>query len=354
MKIIHTSDIHLYSPLSSKLPPMAAKTRRRELLSTLSRLCEEAVRINAEAVIIAGDLFDSERVGHREAETVLGFFEKAKGVRFFYLPGNHETDALMRSGARIPENLMLFGKEWTYFELNGVTFAGRSETDEGMFDSLSLSEDTVNITVLHGELRDRSHEGGVIGIRDAGDRRIDYLALGHYHTYSATVIDGRGIAVYSGTPEGRGFDETGELGYSLITVDEGLTHKFVSFAKRRIIEYDVDISNAESATEVLSLIEKGSHGINRDYIVRARLIGGRGVDLRYDVSFIEEAMEDKFFYFEIKDKSRITARAEDFLNDKSLKGEFIRLALSDEELDDITRSEVISIGLSALRGEEID
>ena len=353
MKLIHTSDIHLYSPLSSKLPPAAAKKRRAELLSGFSRLCEEAARIGAEGVIIAGDLFDSDRVGKREAETVLGFIERAKPITFLYLPGNHEADALISSGAKIPDNLKIFGKSWTSFTLGGINVVGRTENSEKMFDELALKEHEINVAVLHGELRDRSRDGA-IGVKDAAGKFIDYLALGHYHTYSSTKIDERGVAVYSGTPEGRGFDEIGELGYSLVTVEEGVSHRFVPFAKRTLIEYEVDISGAQSALDVLRRVENGATRIDSQSIVRARFVGARPLELKYDAELIEENMKGKFFYFEIKDKSRIAARAEDFLTDKSLKGEFIRLALADGELSEEERREIIYVGLCALRGEEIE
>ena len=42
MKILHTSDIHLDSALTSKLPPHKAKERRAELFSALRRLMNEA------------------------------------------------------------------------------------------------------------------------------------------------------------------------------------------------------------------------------------------------------------------------------------------------------------------------
>ena len=353
MKIIHTSDIHLYSPLSSKLPPAAAKTRRAELLVSFSRLCDEAVRIGASGVIIAGDLFDSERVGKREAEAVLGMLERTGDLRFFYLPGNHERDALLNSGANIPDNLMIFDKEWTAFTLGGVNIVGRSENEEKMFDTLSLPEDQTNIVVLHGELRDRTRGGHSIGQKDAAGKFIDYMALGHYHTYSAVKIDERGTAVYSGTPEGRGFDEVGALGYSLVEIGERVTHEFVPVAKRSLVEYEVALDGAETSADVERLVRSGAASIDGKNLVRARLVGARSLELKYDIGLIEDVMRDKFFYFEIKDKSRIAARAEDFLTDKSLKGEFIRLALADASLDDDSRAAIINAGLSALRGEEI-
>ena len=43
-----------------------------------------------------------------------------------------------------------------------------------------------------------------------------------------------------------------------------------------------------------------------------------------------------------------------FINDKTLKGEFIRGVLADESLTDDERQRVISMGLRALHGAEID
>ena len=354
MKIIHTSDIHLFSPLTSKLPPELARQRRRELLSSFSRLCTHAKETGVSAMIIAGDLFDSENVSRRNIETVISIFEKSAKITFFYLPGNHEKTALLESGAALPANLKIFGEGWTYFNIGDVTVAGRSGGGKEIFDTLLLREDGINVAVLHGELRDRCSDGGVIGAKDAAGKNIDYLALGHYHKYSEAPLDRRGVAVYSGTPEGRGFDETGILGYSLIDVEgEEITHRFVPFAKRLLIERSIDIGGAVGQSDVKRLIAKGIADVDGTSLLRAVLTGGRDISLKYDTEWLREQFADRFFYFEIKDKTRISCRAEDFTYDKSLRGEFIRLALSDGSLSDGERSAVIEIGLSALAGEDI-
>ena len=73
---------------------------------------------------------------------------------------------------------------------------------------------------LHGELKDKCSAPETIGIKEATGKNIDYLALGHYHSYSGAVIDERGSAVYSGTPEGRGFDEAGDKGFIMLNVSD--------------------------------------------------------------------------------------------------------------------------------------
>ncbi|MCX4286110.1 MAG: metallophosphoesterase, partial [Clostridia bacterium] len=55
MKIIHTADIHLDSPLSGVKD---SKRRRFELLTALANMSEYANNYGVQAIIVAGDLFD--------------------------------------------------------------------------------------------------------------------------------------------------------------------------------------------------------------------------------------------------------------------------------------------------------
>lgn len=355
MKIIHTSDIHLASKLTSRLPSAKVASRRRELTQNFLRMCSEGMNIGATVMIIAGDLFDSEKITRRELDSLLAIIERAENMLFLYLPGNHERGALAASGEQLPKNLLFFGEDWTYYKLGDTVIVGRSETSTDMFDTLKLFPYDKNIVVLHGELRDKSAPGGVIGIGDAAERNIDYLALGHYHTYRSTVIDKRAVAVYSGTPEGRGFDETGDMGFSLISCDEGgVRHKFVPFAKRRLYIIDVDISGALRTADVERKIYEATAHVGADNLIRVNFIGDRELELRCDKAFLSDRFSEKFYYFEIKDSSRLTTRAEDYRFDKSLKGEFIRLCLSDESLSDEEKEKIIHCGLSALAGEAFD
>ena len=85
MILIHTSDVHLDSPLTSRLTSDKVRERRRELLSSFGRLVEEAKAIHATGVIIAGDLFDSERISRKALDTALNIIEEAEEISFLYL-----------------------------------------------------------------------------------------------------------------------------------------------------------------------------------------------------------------------------------------------------------------------------
>ncbi|MBR2965370.1 MAG: metallophosphoesterase [Clostridia bacterium] len=352
MKILHTSDLHLESPLTAHLSSDKVRERRAELFSSFSTLIDEAHRLGVRAFIIAGDLFDTERITKTARRRILSLIEGNSAISFFYLPGNHELDALTRGGERLPDNLFVFGEEWTYFSSGELVIAGRTETSPDMFETLSLAEDRKNVVVLHGELRERSDRGGVIGRRDAAGRGIDYLALGHYHSYSAEKIDERCTAVYCGTPEGRGFDELGEKGYSLAVSDHlGISHSFIRSAKRLLIEAEVDITGEDSTYSVECAVSAALVGVRPSDLVRVVLTGERRIDFRPDTAALSARFGDRYYCFEIKDKTRLRLSASDYEKDKTLKGEFIRLVMSKDEISAADKEEIIACGLTALYRE---
>jgi DNA repair exonuclease SbcCD nuclease subunit len=352
MRILHTSDLHLNSKMNSKLGREKSQERRRELLMNFRKMTEAAKDAGCRAFIIAGDLFDSEKISMSSKKNVLDIISAAKDISFFYLPGNHEKDAI--TGEELPENLFIFEDDWTYFTLDGLTFAGRRETERGMFQSLRKPSDTDKlICVLHGELADKSDMGGRIGSRELKETKIDYLALGHYHSYSAYEFDKGRFAVYSGTPLGRGFDEIGDLGYVIIDSGNDVNFSFHKTHGRKLLNKEIDITGIASTHELCDKISHACRDISSNNLLRVTLEGGRSPEVKLDLSYAENRFRDSFYYFEIKDSSHLSVSADDYAADKSLKGEFIRLVLLDENLSDKERSDIISMGISALMGENI-
>jgi hypothetical protein len=73
-----------------------------------------------------------------------------------------------------------------------------------------------------------------------------------------------------------------------------------------------------------------------------------------DTAALYDRFKDKFYYFEVKDATRVRILADDFKNDRSLKGEFIRSVIADESISDDMKEKIITTGLRALLGENID
>ena len=106
--------------------------------------------------------------------------------------------------------------------------------------------------------------------------------------------------------------------------------------------------------DVETRIKDALIGENPENLVRINFIGDRELELRCDRDFLTQRFSETFYYFEIKDSSKLLTRTEDYRYDKSLKGEFIRLCLADETLSDEEKEKIIHCGLSALMGEAFD
>lgn len=354
MRIIHTSDVHLDSPLTARLTPDRIRERKEELITSFRRSIERAISLGATGYIIAGDLFDTERVSRSTLENLMAIIEAAGEMTFFYLFGNHEKRLLTESGVALPKNLRIFEDDWTYFRLDDVVVAGRATTSADMFKTLTLDPERKNVVVLHGELCDRSDEGGAIGIKDIEGLPIDYLALGHYHSYSERKIGSRCTAVYCGTPEGRGFDEIGEKGVVLLDIDRyGTRHELLRCSKRTLHLVEADISGARNSVDVERAVENATRDIPSTDLVRVLLVGERAIDLCYHPTAVAEREGVRFYHFELRDESRLRINAEDYALDRSLKGEFIRSVMS-ASIPEGLRDKVITAGLRALMGEELD
>ena len=348
MKILHTSDVHLFSPLSTTLEPSKVKIRRRELLSTFDQMIERAILEGVEIFIIAGDLFDSEP--SKDAyERTLASVSRARSIQFLYLIGNHEGNATLLSGLDIPDNFKIIGDDWTYFDYNSLRIAGRSTNSADMFSTLHLNENDINIVVLHGEIS-QGQGRDIIPAKSISGLGIDYLALGHYHSYSVSKIDNRGVAVYSGTPEGRGFDEAFPCGFVLIDTDgERLTHRFVPFAKRRIFDLKTDVGALKSRGEYEDAIAATLSEATESDIVRLTLVGEREIDTYADTEYLSSIFSRRYFHFEIRDRSTVKIDIDAYKNDKTMVGEFIRLVNSQTSLSEREKSDIIMLGIKALR-----
>jgi DNA repair exonuclease SbcCD nuclease subunit len=351
MKFIHVSDLHINSALNTRLSPEKSRERRAELLLSFRALCDRAVSEGAEAVIIAGDLFDTQSPSLSVIDRVLSIIARHPRLKFYYLPGNHERFAILQSGLSLPENLYVFSENWTYFELDGVRIAGRSESCEDMFATLSIDKSRKNIAVLHGTLCEKSREGGFIGEGEVPSG-LDYLALGHYHSFSEKRLNENTVAVYSGTLEGRGFDECGECGYVILDISENTKNiRFVPFSKRRLFDVFVDVSRANNQFDIEGLVALSLSEARECDLVRVNLNGYRNAGVSIDVGALRYVFSDKFYYFEIRDVSILKIDFDKYKYDKSLKGELVRLVYADESLSEKEKADIIECGITALMGE---
>lgn len=369
MKIIHCADLHLDSKLTANLSKEKAKERRAELLQTFIDMVEYADKNSVAAIIIAGDLFDVRNISVTARKTVYSAITGHPNIDFYYLRGNHDADGFLGMLEEIPSNLRLFGDSLTSYTLSEsiysnvvITGAELSEKNTNtIYSSLVLENDKINIVVLHGQeavykTRDKAE---VINIGALRNKSIDYLALGHVHSHKEDRLDNRGIYCYSGCLEGRGFDECGQCGFVLLDIDcesKRISHSFIPFAKRTLYTINVDVSGCLTSMDILKRV---NHRLNEgensfESLVKLVLRGSVDVECEKNTEFIRKQLEDRFYFVKVYDETCLAVDYNAFAMDASLKGEFIRTVMSENDIDEERKAEVIRYGIQALAGEEID
>ena len=217
MKLIHCADLHLDSKMESNLDREAAGMRRDELLDTFERMVAYAAEQNVRVILIAGDLFDKPNVRKTAKTRVIEQIKGHPQIDFCYIRGNHDQLDFVEelSEQENITNLKLFGTdEWTSYDYGDVVITGMElvkENSQTLGMNLVLDQNRVNIVALHGQESD--YQGNdrteVVNLSMLRGKYIDYLALGHIHSYKKERLDDRGVYCYSGCLEGRGFDECG-------------------------------------------------------------------------------------------------------------------------------------------------
>ena len=348
MKIIHCADIHLGSRMN-RLPKDMAEERARELRSTFERLISYAKNERIYTVLLAGDIFDSDRPFKKDKEFFYSAVRRNPEITFFYLRGNHDGK---ESYTEEIENLKTFGREWTSYTLGWNVVLSGIEIDRGnclsMYSSLKLDQDNHNIVMLHGQAGDSFGEGRV-SIPRLKNKNIDYLALGHLHEQGRARIDERGISVYSGCLEGRGFDELGEKGFMVYDTDTKEV-AFVPFAYRTIEERSIDISGAHDGYEAAQKI-KNVIQIDKKNLLRLNLTGEIDFVDENLAEDVEKYVSDICYFVSVKDSTRLKVDYSSFKDSLSLKGEFVRL-VSAADLSDSDRQKILDLGIRALSGQE--
>lgn len=360
MKLIHCADLHLDSGIKD-LPSEKGKILREDVLHSFERLVDFAAENGVKAVIIAGDFFDSEKITKKTFGRVLFAMSSHPETDFLYLAGNHDEDAFVKNfyDENLPSNLIVFGEGLSlkeYGEVNVYGVCNNSVNGNYVIQTLSPEKDKINVVVMHGQVADYNTDfvKDVISLPKLKEKNIDYLALGHYHTYSEGKLDSRGKYAYSGCLQGRGFDELGTKGFVLLDAENGkITTEFIDFSVRNFYEYSFDVGKyADWFTAKTKLIDELKKNYDAKSAIKIILCGKHKTEFAIDKNELETRLNELFFFCKVYDKTSLLISPEDYAYDKSVRGEFVR-SVMESDLDDEEKYKVIMCGLNALRGEEL-
>lgn len=362
MKLIHCADLHLDSRMTANLSGEQAKERKNEILGTFKRMVDYAQKNGVKVILIAGDLFDTRNVSATVRNAVRDAILDHPDIDFLYLVGNHDNDNFLSKLEEIPQNLKLFGENWKSYSYGSVVISGieiSAKNQSYLYNSLVLSNDVFNVVTMHGQLADyKSKEyAETISLNHLKNKNIDYLALGHVHSYRMEPLDKRGVYCYCGCLEGRGFDECGEKGFVLLDINEKTkqaTTQFISAARRNLYTVQIDVSGVLTTQEAAKRIEQSLSKLSypSKSMVKFVLTGQVDVECEINCDFLQEMFHDYFYYVKVYNETKLLVNFYDYEKDESLKGEFVRMVLQ-SDMDEEKKSEVIRCGIMALSGEEL-
>ncbi len=361
MKIIHCADLHLDSKMESNLDKDQASLRRDELLDTFERMCVYGHDQGVRLILIAGDLFDKPNIRKGAKKRVVEVLQRFADIDFCYIRGNHDQSDLVNElvGMGGLTNLKLFdGDGWTSYDYDEVVVTGMELTKDNVQTlgvNLVLSQERVNIVVLHGQESDYSGKDGgeIVNLSMLRGKHIDYLALGHIHSYKLDRLDDRGVYCYSGCLEGRGFDECGPKGFVMLEVEAGkVKSEFVPMASRCLHEIPVELTPEMGMPELIAKAAEAVAEISEEDLVKLVVTGHRDMELEVDLKRMERSLGRDFFFIKSYDHSSPQIDYESFRLDRSLKGEFVRL-MEEKEMSEEDRSAIIALGIKAIMGEDL-
>ncbi len=235
LRLIHTSDTHLGDP--------SGHPRSEEVLASVVGAVE---RLSGDALLLAGDVFDNERVSDAVLERFVAQMARLEAP-VIVLPGNHDlahkTSVYRRAPfSAAPPNLRVFrdpAGETLAFPSLGLDVWGRamlSHTPD--FRPLHGMPQTSGgrwlVALAHGHFHgegDREQRSSPIYPDDIAASNCHYLALGHWDRH-ADVSRGGVTAVYSGCPYGPiGAPEQGAVCVVDLDPDSGASYRLELLAR---------------------------------------------------------------------------------------------------------------------------
>ncbi len=362
MRILHASDLHLDSPFDG-LPPERAAQRRAEQRELLERLAELARSSAAQAVLLAGDLLDSERI-YAETAQQLARCLGSIGAPVFIAPGNHDPYAPGSPYASVawPDNVHIFrsgqieavelpGQDAVVY---GAAFTGAHREDPPLAGFSAPRDGRLHLMVLHGDAAGRPDSRyGPIAPADIAASGLDYLALGHVHAFSGVQRAGEVPWAYPGCPEGRGFDETGPKGVLCGSVEPGgrARLEFVPLCARQYRVTQLSVTGLDGPDAVAQAIL--AHAAPED-LVRFVLTGeSEGVD----PGELERRCAGGFYSLSVRDRTQVRRdlwrrQAEEDLTGLFLRHMRARLDAAESEEEAEILQLATRFGLAALEGRE--
>ena len=298
-RFVHAADLHLDTPFDglSRLGGDLPARLRDASLTAFDNLVAETLRVEADALVLAGDLYDGPDRGLRAQLRLRDGFARLTqaGVQVFLVHGNHDPVQEGWSAIRDwPEGVHVFsasevesvpvtraGREIA--RVYGISYA-RAETTENLAARFPLASDApFALGLLHANVGNNPAHASYAPceLAELTGGGMDYWALGHIHA-AQVLSQGPVYAVYSGVLQGRSPkpSEQGAKGAYVVDVDDGRVSAldFRPFDVVRFEQLSLDVAGIADAGQLQDALQNAAGDAaeaadGRDLILRAELTG---------------------------------------------------------------------------------
>lgn len=357
-KIIHLADAHIGATYES-LPENVAEECRAAQMRCLQTVISRATVAQADAILIAGDLFDTPTPPLSLSDRVFAILAQAP-CPVLISPGNHDYlhPASPYLTQNLPESVHVFDSpRLEAFALNdGCVVWGAAFTDMTANIEFDVVPDPrlCNILLVHADLladtgynpltREKLETSG-----------FTYAAVGHNHMYSGLKHAGYTVYACPGCLMGRGSHESGARGFLSGTVTRNELH--LDFCTAGGVEFlsteqpMTGIANDAELARALSTHVPENHARVCSTIT---LTGERSYKI--NMSSLREALAKIFLLVDVLDESRQYRDPWRYLQTDDLRGAVTRRfqKQADAATDKAARAQALyalNIALAALEEE---
>lgn len=371
MKLLHLADVHLGASYSG-FGELAAE-RASEVLDAFRRLPDIAAAERVDAVLMAGDLFDTPQPPPELLAAVRDTLRRLVDacIPVFMAPGNHDAITLKlnpyRELARASRVVVQSGEEsaertWPVLDEQGrrlaekhsVYILGRAtfgdpvtiSTDAGPLHVYGVAYDGaesrdplstfrrkpdpgVHVVLLHASVHDASHwraSGNSLAITTEALNalNVDYVALGDHHAHHPPDDLGGVPACYPGSFAATDMTESGPRGYVIVEVESGGTPRVEhrDTGVRQAASIDLDVSGCRDDVHVAEAVARA---VPPRAVPSVRLVGEPSFPL--DADAVATELRERYGHAEIRDETRYYAsdRLDELAETDTVVGHVVRI-----------------------------
>jgi DNA repair protein SbcD/Mre11 len=377
MKLIHTADLLLDSTFDCAGLSVAYGRRRREALrESLHDIFVQAAETGADAVLLAGNVYDARYVTRETVGFLRETFEMIRPIPVFIAPGPRDpfNGASPWATEAWPANVFLFDcGAWTSFELrqtpltvHGFGFESSTPPEENPFGTLDLPGDSrMHIAMGHAIERCFAAEETEALVFDAGlaiPPGLRYLALGGHpealRLHPAGEAPAGAEAWYCGVPESHGFHETGKTGFLEVTFGPDRMDVLHHASGRGVYaSCGIDCEKFSSVQAIADAVRAAIPEGGRETVMRAVLHGFCHPAMRDALPRLHTLLEKDLPFLILEDNTRAAEDYAETAREKTGLGVFLqRINREIADAPDARRLAVLErareCGVAACRGLE--